>query len=407
MSILKLWYAFTGYLVVSVRGVSTEKFINLAIRQGIPLWDIVQGTGEAVLKVDMDSFFELRHLAKKTGCRLHIQQKVGFPFFYSKLRRRRGMVVGLSIFILTLYILSSFILFISVEGADTLGEQRIRELASELGVRRGMLKTQLDKERLVNEMIILEQDIAWLSLEIKGTRLLIEVVEKINPPDEMNMPADIVAAKDGLIQDVLVIMGEPRVKPGDTVTRGQLLIEGVLVPRTTPAGPDEELEALPAVPVHARGEVWARVWYEGYGEAALQETIRTRSGRSHKNWSLVIDGQEILRLGRSLIPYRNYELETIKRSLPKRIIRVPVEIITEYAHELQLEQRKLTAEQASELAAERAMTLTNLQLPIGASVDTSYVVEVDTGKPGLVGVRYIVETIENIAREMNTSEEIG
>ena len=119
MFILKLRYFLTGYLVVSVQGTATEKFINLAIRQGIPLWDLARGSEKAILKVDVDSFFELRHLAKKTGCKLKIVQKAGLPFFLSRAFKRRGWVMGICLFIVSLYLLSSLILVVSVEGTET------------------------------------------------------------------------------------------------------------------------------------------------------------------------------------------------------------------------------------------------------------------------------------------------
>lgn len=82
MFILKLRYFITGYLLVAVQGRNTEKFINLAIRQHIPLWDLHRNPGGSSLKVDLDSFFELRHLAKQTGCRVQIIRKGGLPFFF-------------------------------------------------------------------------------------------------------------------------------------------------------------------------------------------------------------------------------------------------------------------------------------------------------------------------------------
>ena len=103
MSIPKIRYAITGYLEISVEGRATEKFINLAMHQGIPLWNIRHGAEYAVLNTDVDSFFDLRHLAKRSGCRLRIRRKAGLAFLVSRLNRRRGLVAGLLIFVATLY----------------------------------------------------------------------------------------------------------------------------------------------------------------------------------------------------------------------------------------------------------------------------------------------------------------
>lgn len=402
MFILGLRYFFTGYLVICVQGIATEKFINLAIRQGIPLWDmVIKGSEKAVLKVDVDSFFELRHLAKKTGCRLKILQKAGFPFFLSRALRRRGLVIGICLFIVSLYLLSSLILFVSVEGAETLGDEYICSLAAELGAHPGAWKANLDIEDLANEMILLEPSLTWVGFHINGTRLVIEVVEKIKAPVENDIPGNIVAKKDGLVVDVLVVMGEARVQPGDTVSRGQLLIEGLLVPQSPYTDP-ENGDALKPVPVHARGEVLARVWYEGYGEADTIFVKRIRTGKRAIAWSVIVDGKPVLRVGSSEAPYVNYELALIKRRLPERIFQIPVELITEYMYEIELEQVRITDEQALDQAAERARILTEFQLPVGVSVKSVSLKEVETGTGNLVGVQYIIETLENIAEEAIT-----
>ena len=73
---LRLRSLITGYLIVAVQGRNTEKFINLANSQHIPLWDVQRAAEGAYFKVELDHFFALRHLAKRTHCRLQIVRKV-------------------------------------------------------------------------------------------------------------------------------------------------------------------------------------------------------------------------------------------------------------------------------------------------------------------------------------------
>jgi similar to stage IV sporulation protein len=383
--------------VLAVEGVSREKFINLAIRQGIGLWDIRHGEERTLLCVDVDSFFDLRHLAKRTGCRLRIVRKIGLPFLQNRFCRRRGLVVGLAFFVLTLYTLSSFVLFVGVEGNERLDEEHLLRLAAVAGARPGVYKAGLDKDAVANQLILSEPELAWVGIQIRGTRMIIQVVENIEDP-VMDAPGHIVAAKDGLVYDVVVITGEPVVKPGDTVRRGQILIEGVLRSRTTQPG-EEGTPGSRQTAVRARGEVWARVWYEGYGEAALNEVDRIRTGRYIRSWTLLVDGQPVLRAGRSRIPYADYEQEKANKPVLERILRFPVEIITDTAFELEHIRKDLTTEQAWELATKRARILAEFQLPAGIKVESESIEEAKPGRDGFVGVRYVLETRENIAQE--------
>jgi similar to stage IV sporulation protein len=377
-----------GYLVISIHGAATEKFINLACGMGFPLWDISRGTGSAVFSADVYTYYDLSRLARKTGCRLRIARKAGWPFFYSRLRRRRGLVLGLGLFVGVLYFLSSFILFIRVEGAETLGRERIMVAAEKAGLRPGILKSGIDKERLAAALMLHEPELAWVGINVRGTLLVIEVVERNRPLTGNDRPAHLVAAKDGLVVDVLLVTGEARVRPGDTVRRGQLLIEGVLNPGTYPVAP---------LPARARGEVWARVWYAGYGDAALQEQAVTRTGRRAVTWTVVVDGKEVLRVGRGGTHFLRFEVETDKQQLPERIVPVPVEIITTIKHELHLQVHELNSEQALALAVKRARNQAELQLPEGVQPRHIDLQQVKTGNEQLVRVRYVLETIENIA----------
>lgn len=406
MSILHLRYYFAGYLVISVEGALTERFINLATREKIRMWDLRRGAGKAMMKVDIESFFDLRYLARRTGCRVHIVRKAGLPFLWGRLSRRRGLVLGFCFFITALYFFSSVILVVSIDGNEQYDDAYIRSLAAELGARPGQFKTRLDREELANGLILKEPGLAWVGIRVRGTRLIIEVAEKVKPPLEMDTPTDLVAVKDGLVSDLVIIVGEPVVKPGDTVKRGQILVRGILKPSTAPFAAPEETEALPEpVPVHARGEVWARVWYEGYGEAVLLERERVRTGRRSTVWTLRVDGQTVLRVGRSSIPFEDYELETAKQRPGERIIRFPVELITESTYEIEHHTHELTREQALDLAAERARVLAELQLPVGVKVVSVSILEVDTGPSDTAAVRYVIETVENIAVEKKSGSD--
>jgi len=395
VSIPKIRYAVTGYLEISVTGRATEKFINLAMQEGIPLWNIRHGPEYAVLNADVDSFFDLRHLAKRSGCRLRIKRRAGLAFLISRLIRRRGLVIGLLFFVTTLYTLSSFVLFVSVEGNERIDSEHIRRLAADAGARPGVPKWRLNKDELAHQLILAEPELAWVGVQMRGTRMVIEVKEKIKPPVALERPGHLVAAKDGLVYRVMVISGVARVAPGDTVSKGQLLIEGALRPQAQQDG-----TAIPqAVAVRARGEVWAQVWYEGYGEAALVETERIPTGRHVSVWTLLIDGQPVLRVGRQQIPYIDYERSAVRSALFRGILPFPVELLTESSYEIERRKQRLAPEQARKLAAERARFLAESQLPAGVAVLSVTVTDQDPGREGFVGVRHVLETRENIAKD--------
>jgi hypothetical protein len=86
----------------------------------------------------------------------------------------------------------------------------------------------------------------------------------------------------------------------------------------------------------------------------------------------------------------------------ERILRFPVEIITETSYEVEHRIKKLTPKQALELAKERARVLAELQLPIGVAIENVTVENLQRNRDGFIGVRYVLETKENIAREQDS-----
>ena len=71
--------------------------------------------------------------------------------------------------------------------------------AEKAGLRTGLPKAGLDKEHLAAAMLLLEPELAWVGINIQGTLLVIEVVEKSRPPAGDERPAHLVAARDGLM----------------------------------------------------------------------------------------------------------------------------------------------------------------------------------------------------------------
>ena len=387
-----------GYVVLKAQGPGVEKLFNLAVSRGIILWD-VQTLGErAVFKTYPDNFPLLRPLCRKVGLSLRIERKVGFPFLFYRFKKRRGLVVGLVAFVFILYSLSNFVWFIEVKGNDIIDEEVILESARDLGVTPGVFKRNLDFSYLEKELLLASRDLTWVALHVQGTQLVIEVKEKVRPPEGMkDDPSDLVAAQDGVIEKVLVLSGEARVEPGDTVYEGQVLISGTL---TTQEEDEEgkELITREVGVVRARGEVWAKTWYEFFATYNLQETVRERTGESSSAYTLRMGEREI-RMGKSTSPYRNYERETIKRNLKWRNIEIPIELITIYYYELDLAKKELSRNEALYKAREELFARAAQAIPEDVDVVSQEVEELPKDA-GEIHLRLMVETLENIAKEV-------
>ena len=187
---------------------------------------------------------------------------------------------------------------------------KIRAEVEKEGIRPGSWKGNIDLDRLSRQIILSNPDLAWVNVDIQGTMLVIDVVPK-QLQSLVGMPCHLVAREEGVIQDIALLAGEPLVKVGDTVQRGEILIRGSLGGR----------------PIAAQGMVWALIWPEAYGECLREEVEYIR--RTEPPGHFLPGGREGNFLpGAGEVPFQHYQEEAeIKRLLPWRILALPVEAI--------------------------------------------------------------------------------
>ncbi len=398
MFLRNFWAYVLGYLVLFVRGGHPERFINLALTRGIVLWDLVRLDRETLLvKVYARSFRQLRHIARRANCRIRIRMKRGLPFYLYRLRRRRVLVAGGFIFCAIVYALCSFVWTVDVVGARRISPETIRRMAAEAGLRPGVLKYKVDGNYVADHLMQRLPGVAFVEVDVKG-RAVIRVGERVVAKSETN-PCHVVAGKDGVIESLLVLVGSPRVKEGDVVKKGDVLISGIIRP-----SPGEKSQVRY---VAAKGIVRARVWYRSYGEALLSEIKEEKTGRKAKIISLKLCDKEIIIKGPAQIPYRFYRLKVKRLKIPKwREITFPVEFATIEAEEYRRVWVKRSEEEALRLAMERASRQMAELLPEGAAVVRRYWKPVVGGDSGLEAVVLTVETVEEIGvrREFRPKE---
>jgi similar to stage IV sporulation protein len=395
-----------GYVVILVKGKSPEKFINLAFNEGIVLWDITSiSKDKLLLKVRLSAVRTLRQVARKTNCRFWIQKRTGAPFLYSRIKRRKSMALGIVIFVLGLYFLSSFIWLIEITGNHYYSSSEVLGVAAEAGLKRGILKNQLKPRKIERVIQNRLPEVAWVGISVKGTKVSVEIVEKDRVKKEKNnIHAHVIAKKTGIIKEILVINGQVNVQEEDTVVPGQILISVIVLPVKKP----EEIlekeqtaeEAEKPLYVHAKGVVRARVWYNGYGEAYLKEKGQRYTGRTATRISLVIGFKELKIFNPSSIPFAEYKKEVTKKKLPSwRSFKPPVELIKQKYYELENYECILSREEARQKARQKAWAKAKKQVPEQAVIIRQETKEIAGNKEELVRIRMLVETKEDIGTE--------
>ncbi|HHW30545.1 MAG TPA: sporulation protein YqfD [Clostridiaceae bacterium] len=397
MLLLKLWNFIRGYIVICVEGYFLEKFLNICTHRQIFLWDIKKHKGTSlIMKISIRGFRALRPIARKTKCRVSIIDKKGLPFMLNRYRRRKTFVAGAFIFIAVIYFLTSFIWEVEVSGNKELDQQYLLDRLSAVGVKPGVIKYGIDTDKVVNYLMHNIKELSWVSVSLRGTKVKVEVAERREIPEliDINTPCDIVAARDGIIKNIIVKNGVGVQKAGDTVVKGQVLISGLIPIR----GTDGEVK-----PVHAMGSVIARTWYEENVKVSQQVIEKVRTGNYVDNIyiSLIIKSFNLINRE---IKFENYDKIEIKKrvKLGEDII-LPLEYVIERYYEEKDVIKEIDIEEAKELAAIEAEKNVLEKIPDNAKIVKSDLEYIDL-EDGTTIARMTVECEEEIGVKKRLEE---
>ncbi|PRX28342.1 hypothetical protein BX659_11375 [Orenia metallireducens] len=358
----KLYTLVEGYLRLEIQGANLEKCINILMREGFKLWDIIRIGDRLYVNIRLKDFKNIRPHLRRKRYKVRINQKRGLPFFFTKALSRRFLIVGLLFLILSLYTLSSFLFFIEIQGLKEIEKEEILGFLKEVEIHPGVLKSSIPLEDLEKALIKRIPKIAWVNIYFSGTRLILEVVEK-KIVDSKILPSDIVAAKSGIISKLIVLKGTPVVEEGMTVKKGDLLISReVFIKKEEEEVINKEKEdnergiLVKKEEVKAEGIIKARIWYEGYGEAKVLQEYEQLTDNSKTSLAIKFKEKMINLKGPKSAPYANYKVVEEVKTLPKwRNIDLPIELVTRRYIQVKKIKEKIKLDTAKQIAKEEAV----------------------------------------------------
>lgn len=315
-----------GNVHVEVRGAYPERFLNLCAQNKIAFWDMTRPEIDVLrIRVSVADYLSLRKYAKKTMCHLHILKKTGLPFFTNKFRKRFALITGLAVFCITVWVLSSFIWVINIEGYSNVDPAFIREHLKNNGVYIGAYGKSINMSDLQNDILLNIPELSFITVNLSGSHANVTVRERTKPPKIISMDeeSNIVASRGGIITSITVQSGMPEVKPGDTVVEGQLLAGGYMTGR-----------AGTTITCRAIAEVKARTWQNFTAKYPLKTRVKTYTGNKSVRHTIIFGDRRIKLYFNSGNPY--IECDKIGKSayltLPGNI-KLPIALETQMFRE--------------------------------------------------------------------------
>lgn len=219
-----------GYLRIRIKGYGATRFINICSKRGIKLWDMEKEEEGYQLCMTVSSFRKIPDIVRKTGVKAAIVNKHGLPFFFAKMSYRKCFAIGAILCFAWLIYMKNFIWAIETEGNISITDNMIMDFLEENNVEVGSKISNVDTESLEKLFRKEFPDITWISIGQEGTALTIDMKERDVAlyEEKEYLSSSLYAPYDGVIMSVVVRSGLSQVKAGDTVTAGQLVVDGVL-----------------------------------------------------------------------------------------------------------------------------------------------------------------------------------
>ncbi|MEQ2457352.1 sporulation protein YqfD [Flavonifractor hominis] len=385
-----------GSVRLEVSGAFPERFLNLCAQNGVLFWNVewLEST-RLRLTLTRQSSRRVEPLAQRVQCTVTPAGRSGIPFFLARFRRRYALLVGLALSLAAVCVCSQFILTVEVEGNVNVSTATILSELRRQGLRPGAYGPGLNESAIRHEALIHLPELAWMSVNLHGTRAEVMVREAVQAPElvDEEQLGDIVARSSGIITRMEVLEGEARFRTGDTVVEGEVLISGQV---QLDAPQYSELENLGYLQVRASGQVWARTWRTLTAVIPLQAQVKTYTGEQTSRWSLTVLGQRIEIFGKSGIPFPGYDKinDTWTLTLPGER-EMPLALNRETYRAYTTTAVSVDQAAARQLLEQRLLDALEQELDGGEVVNTQYS---STQRDGLLEVTLQAECREEIGR---------
>lgn len=258
-----------GYVKFQSTGGSPEGFLNSCNAKQVDVWGTICKSRLLRGYISVRDYKKIRPVARENGIRLRHIEKAGLPFWTQRYRYRWGIPVGAAAFLGLLWFLSLFIWNIELSAPLPADEQLIRSSLARVGLYEGALRSGIDAQQVRLKLQMEVPEISWASVNMQGSFAGVELHQTAFPPEfvDNEEPCNLKAARDGRIVKVEATAGQIVVKPGEGVTKGDLLVSGVV-----------ENQTGTTTLVHAAGNVIAETSRQLTVEVPLQGKEKKPSG---------------------------------------------------------------------------------------------------------------------------------
>ncbi|MGL4739687.1 MAG: sporulation protein YqfD [Sarcina sp.] len=277
---------------IEVKLFKKEGFLNLLANNRVFTRN-VKNVDAVTLRCDIrySDYKEVKRLVKRLKGKVKIVSRGKGLMFFTSIKGQASLLFGSLVFIVVFFVLSNFIWRIEIEGKTYLPPYEIRLALKQLGVEPGVSKSSVNVYDLEKKIEHAIDEIMWINIRIEGGTMNVKYEEKkatLIQEDTNIAGQDKIANMDGEIKRVYTSSGTAKVKVGDIVKKGDILIAGEQIIKD-PLIDGESIKKT----VKSDGVIIANTFYEKVVEVQTGGNIQERTGNREKEIILNLFGKKI------------------------------------------------------------------------------------------------------------------
>lgn len=302
---------------IKVTGLRLNSFINSLRNSGIVCSYQRCSAGEYSAVIYLGDLKRTEEIAEQHNAKIYSEDIHNGTYAVMKYRARYGIAVGILLTALCIFFTSAFIMKIEVNGCSSISEEAVLDIIEEAGISHGKFIPKIDFTAAEYYLKSEISRISWAAIRSRGGRVIVDISEDnlLAGSVQSEIPCNIISDRDALIVSVSPYRGQCRIKPGDMVETGEILISGIITN-----------ESNNYVIERAQGEIIGEYRmnqkFTEYFECTEKEYIKTKTGKILDFFGFRIP----LTAGRIR---ENYDKSETKEMLSLFGCEIPAGIITE------------------------------------------------------------------------------
>ncbi len=227
----RLRYYIKGYVRVMLKGKEILRLFNMCKSHGVVLRNITHEEDGVCCNILVKDLFSIIPLLKKTHTKMKVLKKVGLPFVLQKIRIRLCFLLCLFGCLFLLNAIDGYVWAIEYIGNIHISNDELKDFIQFQNIYYGMPKADLQMEELEKNLRKEFPIVTWTSIYLEGTKLCVEIKEndvKQYEKEMVSTGSNLVATEAGTVTSIITRSGVPKVKEGDVVEEGQILVEGLV-----------------------------------------------------------------------------------------------------------------------------------------------------------------------------------